>query len=71
MVHLDAHYYGPGWRPLPPFEWADRQRQLTAAERWVMDGNYAGTLCIRLERADTVVFLDLPPLLCIWQVLRR
>ena len=71
VVHLDAHYYGPGWRPLPPIEWVDRQRQLAAAERGVMDGHYASTLSIRLERADTVVFLDLPPLLCAWQVLRR
>jgi adenylate kinase family enzyme len=71
VVYLDAHDYGPGWRPLPPAEWADRQRQLAAADRWVMDGNYAGTLPLRLARADTVVFLDLPPLLCAWQVVRR
>jgi hypothetical protein len=36
-----------------------------------MDGNYAGTLPLRLGRAGTVVFLDLPPLLCTWQVVRR
>jgi adenylate kinase family enzyme len=71
VVHLDAHYHGPGWRPLPPTEWADRQRRLAAADRWVMDGNYAGTLPLRLARADTVVFLDLPPLLCAWRVVRR
>ena len=71
VVHLDLHYYGPGWLPLPPTEWVDRQRQLAAAERWVMDGNYASTLAIRLQRADMVVFLDLPPLLCAWRILRR
>jgi adenylate kinase family enzyme len=71
VVHLDAHYYGPGWQPLPLVEWADRQRQLAAGERWVMDGNYASTLDLRLERADMIVYLDLPPLLCAWQVLRR
>ena len=71
VVHLDAHYYGPGWRPLSPIEWAERQRLLAAADRWVIDGNYAGTLPLRLARADTVVFLDLPPLLCAWQVVRR
>jgi hypothetical protein len=28
VVHLDAHYYGPGWRPLLPACWEGRQRQL-------------------------------------------
>lgn len=71
VVHLDAHYYRPGWQPLPPVEWVDRQRQLAAGEHWVMDGNYASTLHLRLQRADTIVYLDLPPLLCVWQVLHR
>jgi hypothetical protein len=37
----------------------------------VLDGNYASTLALCLERADTIIFLDLPPLLCAWQVLWR
>lgn len=71
MIHLDAHYYGPGWRRLPPADWAARQRQLFSGKRWVADGTYASTLALRLEHADTVIFLDLPPLLCAWQVLWR
>jgi adenylate kinase family enzyme len=71
VIHLDAYYYGPGWRPLSPADWAARQRQLFSGQRWVADGNYASTLALRLEHADTILFLDMPPLLCAWQVLRR
>jgi adenylate kinase family enzyme len=71
VVHLDTLYYGPSWEPAPPAEWELLQRRLVAEDRWVMDGNYAGTLAIRLSAADTVVFLDLPPLLCAWRVVRR
>jgi adenylate kinase family enzyme len=71
VIHLDAHYWGPGWRPLPAADWAARQRELVSGDRWVADGTYASTLAVRLERADTIVFLDLPPLLCAWRVLWR
>jgi adenylate kinase family enzyme len=71
VIHLDAYYYGPGWAASAPADWAARQHQLAAGERWVLDGNYVSTLALRLQRADTIVFLDLPPLLCAWQVLCR
>jgi hypothetical protein len=71
MIHLDAHYYGPGWQTSAPADWTARQHQLAAGERWVLDGNYASTPALRLKRADTIVFLGLPPLRCAWQVLWR
>jgi len=52
---------GLGWQPLPPADWAARHRHLAAGQRWVLDGNYASTLGPRLERAGTIIFLDLPP----------
>lgn len=36
-----------------------------------MDGNYGGTLELRLGAWDTVVFLDLPRTLCVWRILKR
>ena len=36
-----------------------------------MDGNYGGTLDMRLEACDSVVFLDLPRWLCLWRVVKR
>jgi adenylate kinase family enzyme len=52
-------------------EFAALQEDLVAADRWVIDGNYASTLPIRLRRADTVIFLDLSPLACLWGVAQR
>lgn len=52
-------------------DWAAQVEELLARPRWIMDGNYGGTLPARLEACDTVVFLDRPRLLCIWRVIRR
>ena len=55
----------------PPDEWRARQAELCAADRWIMDGNYSGTVDLRLATADTLVFLDLPRRVTIPGVLRR
>jgi adenylate kinase family enzyme len=36
-----------------------------------MDGNYGGTLDLRLAACDLVVFLDVPRLRCLWRVVWR
>ena len=71
VVHLDALYWRPGWVPTPPPAWRQAVQALVAGDAWVMDGNYGGTLDVRLAACDTVVFLDLPRTLCVARVLRR
>jgi adenylate kinase family enzyme len=64
VVHLDVHYWKPGWARPSDDEWRERQRGLLAEDEWVMDGNYEETLALRLERAESVVILDTPWWLC-------
>ncbi len=71
VIHLDQHFWNAGWTETPVPEWERRHRDLLAQERWVMDGDYGGTLDERLDAADTVIFLDMPRFFCVWRVLRR
>ncbi|MGW1057211.1 topology modulation protein [Micromonospora rubida] len=71
LPHLGAIYYGPKWEPLPKDEFAAQQEELVTGERWIIEGNYAGTLPIRLAAADTVIFLDLPAAACLWGIAQR
>ena len=60
VIHLDLHFWKPGWVAPSETEWREKQRDVLAGDEWIADGNYHETLDLRLERADTVVFLDMP-----------
>ncbi len=69
MVEVDALFHGPGWVPRPSFE-AD-VRELAASARWVTEWQYAAVRALLADRADLLVWLDLPRALVLRQVLRR
>jgi adenylate kinase family enzyme len=71
VVHLDRHYWQAGWVPTPADAWQRAVAAIVAGEAWIVDGNYSGTLDLRLARADTVVLLDLPRWLCLARVVGR
>ena len=71
LIHLDQHHWRAGWTEPDKAEWRRQVRELAAGDQWVMDGNYGGTLALRLERADTVVLLDFPTWLCVGRILKR
>ena len=71
VVHLDALFWKPGW--------VESEREVFDAKvlaelekpAWIIDGNYARTLPVRLEKCDGVIYLDFPRWLCILGVLKR
>jgi adenylate kinase family enzyme len=71
LVHLDLHYWRPGWIATPEEVWNRRVAELIAQESWIMDGNYANSLSMRLARCDAVVFFDISRWTCLWTALRR
>lgn len=56
LIHLDRHYWRPGWVPTPDAAWDECVRQLSSADSWIIDGNYSRTLSIRVQRCDAIVF---------------
>jgi adenylate kinase family enzyme len=71
VIHLDAHYWGPGWTAKPPEQWKALVKELLDRESWIMDGNYNGTMAERMAAADTVLYFDMPRLTCLAGVLAR
>ncbi len=71
LVRLDDLYWHQNWRRTDDLEFEQLLRQTAARPRWILDGNYAKFLSPRLQRADTVVFLDTPPWVCLYRVAKR
>ncbi|MBE3014665.1 adenylate kinase [Microbispora sp. NEAU-D428] len=67
---LDALHHGPGWTKRPEFE--SDVDGFSSGPRWVTEDQYHGFLHDLLwERADTVIWLDLPRRTVMHRVVRR
>ena len=71
VIHLDSLYWKKGWQQTEDESWLEIVQNCLNQDSWVMDGNYGGTLDTRLSAADTVIFLDLPTVVCLWRVIKR
>ena len=71
VIHLDQFYWRPGWVETPKSEWLETVERLVRKDSWIIDGNYSGSLEIRLAACDTVIFLDIARSVCVWRLLKR
>ncbi|WP_227978605.1 AAA family ATPase [Deinococcus terrestris] len=71
LVHLDDLYWERGWKPVERERWLSRLSDALVGDRWILDGNFSSTLLRRAYRADTVIFLKLPRLRCLWRAFWR
>jgi adenylate kinase family enzyme len=71
LTHLDREYYKSNWEKPLKSEWEEKVQSLISRDEWIIDGNYYNTLGMRMEQADTVIFLDMNKFLCTYRVIKR
>jgi adenylate kinase family enzyme len=75
FLELDGVNHQPDWTPLPVDEFQRVVAAAAAGDGWVIDGNYSAVRPLVWDRADTVVWLDLPKRTVmrqiVWRTLRR
>ncbi len=73
VVELDTEFWSDEATPMPAEEWTATQRRLTEGDRWILDGDLGpyDAPAARLERADTVIIVDLSLLRSAWRARRR
>jgi adenylate kinase family enzyme len=70
-VELDSIFHQPGWTELSTDEFQARVNEATEPDAWVVDGNYSSVRDIVWEKADTVVWFDLPYATVLARTVRR
>src|SRR2546421_9380760 len=71
VVHLDRVFWQRGWKEKPRGTRIDILQDLVREKRWIIEGTYLSSSQARLNAADTIIFLDIPPLLCLWRIIKR
>lgn len=71
LVHMDQLGWQAGWVETGRDELRARLMDVLAQDAWLIEGNYGSLLAPRLERADTVIYLDFPIRLCLGRLLKR
>ena len=71
VKHLDRFFWKSGWTEPSKEDWFKTVTELASGDSWIMDGNFGGTLELRLKHCDTIIFLDMPRLLCLWRITKR
>ena len=71
VIHLDVLFWNPDWVETPKDEWSKKVGKALSGDEWILDGNFSGTMEMRLPACDTVIFLDFPRTICVYRILKR
>ena len=71
VIHLDTLFWKPGWTESAAEPFRQAVEAAAEGEAWVIDGNFISASTAHLARADTVIWLDQPRVLCLWRAFRR
>ena len=71
VVHLDRLWWTKGWQNVSMEEFDARLENALKLDSWIIDGNYSRTMEARLQRCDTVIYLDFSRWQCLLGMCQR
>jgi adenylate kinase family enzyme len=71
VIHLDVLFWRPGWTESNDAEFRARVADALRAPAWICDGDFGSSLDLRMPLADTVVWLDQRPIICLVRAIWR
>lgn len=71
LFYLDRMYWNADKTTVQKAVFLDRLADALNREQWIIDGNYASTMEMRMKECDTVIFLDYPTDICLEGIRQR
>ena len=65
LYHLDMLFWNADKTTVEKSVFLDRLFKITENGEWIIDGNYGSTMELRMQKCDTVIFLDYPSDVCL------
>ncbi len=65
LFHLDMMYWNKDKTTVAKPLFLERLSKAMENDEWIIDGNYASTMEMRMKKCDTVIFLDYPVDVCL------
>ena len=71
LYHLDQYFWKPGWVEPERAEFHVIHNQLCDKESWIIEGIATGCFEYRAQKADILIFIDMPTWLCFYRIFKR
>ena len=71
LYHLDLMYWNEDKTTVERNVFLERLSEALKGDEWIIDGNYASTMELRLKACDTVFFLDYSKEICLEGIAAR
>lgn len=65
LYHLDNIFWKEDRTHITREEFDQKLNELLIKDKWIIDGDYSRTYEVRMQKADTIIFLDYPLEVCL------
>jgi AAA domain len=71
VYHLDRFFWQSSWRRESREIRIDRLQNLVQEKSWIIEGTYLNSSELHLQEANTIIFLDISPFVCLRRRIKR
>lgn len=71
LYHLDKFFFVSNWAERDTEEFMQMQMEIINSKTWIIDGNSLGSLELRWQAADLVLYFNFNKFICLYRLIKR